>query len=902
MLGRSAETRRLNALLAGARNGSGGAVAVLGEPGIGKTEMLNALAADAVGLEVLRVDGYEAESNIPYAALQRMGLLLTGHLDVLSPRHRQALRVAWGVDDGPPPDRFQVGMATLSLFAAAGVAKPTLCMVDDAHWLDPESFAVLTFVARRLTAESTGLVLASRESSDDDAHFAGIDRLVLKGLDKMSAVELLRCCAPEIVDPLVATHIVEATGGNPLALVDLAHELDIRRHADPSAQDLIPVGRRLETHYLREIRCVDEEVQRWLAIAAAAASPDIRLITVAADAEGLPAGCPAEASRAGFVSFGETVHFRHPLVRSVVYSATPGEQRRKIHAGLAAAAAALGLHDLQAWHSAEATAGLDDNVADALERSAARASRRGGRLSAARLLSRAAELTASGSMRNGRLLSAAEAASEAGAAHLASQYLDRVHAAHLDDVQRGRLTRVRSSLALFLADPDMLVRAASETLNAAACFHGADADSEQRALLQAFEIMLVSENLTEGTDLPEMGRRLKAGAGEGFRGDLLRGISALILQPFDDAVPVMRTALDTLFGLGEGDLIECGFIGFVFTTALFDVTASERFLDRLATAARDRGALRVLDSVLWVRSLFEIDRGNPSAAGTFVSQVRELRRASGYDAENVVNVSFLVWTGLPTDQVEAISDIIGSTGFGGVQSAAQLALAIREIAEGRYNDAYERLKHLVAQPFLQVTDHMLADYVEAALRSDHLDDAHAAGTRLSLLAEATGEPWIVGLDARCRALLADDAHAEDHFVRAIEHLGKVDVPGDLGRGHLLYGEWLRRRKRRRDARAQLRRAAEIFDRVDAPAFRGRARGELAATGERPHERAVVGGVELSPQEVAVARLAADGATNAEIAATLFISTNTVDYHLRKVFGKLGVSSRRQLAERFAPPH
>ncbi|CAN3129590.1 HTH luxR-type domain-containing protein [Mycobacterium sp. smrl_JER01] len=893
--------RRLGALLTSARNGAGGAVAILGEPGIGKTELLNSVAMDAAGVQVLRTDGYQAESTIPYAALQRLGLHLSSHLEALSPRHQQALRVAWGVDDGPPPDRFLVGMATLSLLAAAGAERPIFCMVDDAHWLDPESLAVLAFVARRLQAESTGLVLASRESPETDMQFAGIDRMVLSGLDKLAAVALLRRSAPDIVDPVVATHIVEATGGNPLALVDLAKELDIRRHADPSVQDLIPVGRRLETHYLREIRATDTSVQYWLAIAAAAASPDLRLIALAAEAEGLPAGCPAEASRAGLVSVGETVQFRHPLVRSVVYAATPGDQRRRIHTELARASAALGSDDLAAWHSAEATTGLDDDVADRLDRSASRASRRGGRLSAARLLARAAELTASGSFRNGRLLSAAEAAEDAGAAQLALQYLDRVDPGHLDSVQQGRLTRVRSSLALFLADPDLLVHAASETLRAASHFRGLDPDSEQRALLQAFEIMLVSEGRTEGTTLTDMGNRLRDGAGTGFRGDLLRGLAALILLPFDEAAPVMRTALDTLSALDDEDLIECGVIGIVFAAALFDVESAKRYLAQLTVATRDRGAMRVLDSALWVRSLFEIYCGNPSAAGVFVDQVRELRRASGYDAENVVNMSYLVWTGLPTEQVEAISDMIGRTGFGGVESAAQLALAIREIAEGNYLDAHHRLKPWVAQPFLQVTDHMLADYLEAAARSGHHEDARAAGERITYLAEATGAPWIVGLDARCRALLAGNADAESYFRRAIEHLAMVDVPGELGRAHLLYGEWLRRQKRRRDAREQLRSAIEIFERVDARAFRDRAQAELSATGEKPGEHAVVGGVEMSPQEAAVARMAAEGSTNAEIAATLFISTNTVDYHLRKVFGKLGVSSRRQLAERFATP-
>lgn len=848
---------------------------------------------------MLRIDGYEAEASIPYAALQRMGLLLGEHVSALSPLHQQALRVAWGTADGPPPDRFLVGMATLLLLAEAGSHHPVICAVDDAHWLDSESLAVFAFVARRLQAESTSLILASRPTDDHDVTFAGIDRIPLAGLDKSSAVALLRHTAPEIVDPVVATHIVDATGGNPLALIDLAHELDVRRHADPSVLDVIPVGRRLETHYLRLIRATAPDVQRWLALAAAAGG-DVRLITLGAADQQLPADCPSEASQAGLVSCGRSVEFRHPLVRSVVYSAMQPGDRRRIHGALARAAGALGLVDLEVTHSAAATVGWDDDVAAALEASAERARRRGGRLSAARLLARAAELTQAHAARNGRLLAAAEAAGDAGAAQLALQYLDGVDLDHLDTVQQGRLTAVRASLALFVADP-VMVRSAAEMVKAADCFADHEPDSEQRALFAAFEMMLVSEGLTEGLTIDELGHRLDSATGSENPSVVRKGLAALALLPFEQAVPPMRAALNALFDFDEDELIDCGFIGIVFSTALFDVEASQRFLSKLTIAARDRGALRVLDSVLWVRSLFELDRGNPAAAGAFVEQVRELRRASGYDAENVINVAYLVWTDLETDQAEALADIIGSAGFGGVRTAAHVALATREIAAGRYEDAYNRLTPLVEQRFLQVADHMMADYVEAALRSGERTAACEAAERIALIAASAGSPWIRGLDHRSRALLAGGADAEVHFQEAISALRAVDVPCDLGRAHLLYGEWLRRRKRRRDARQHLRAAVELFEGVGATDFCNRATDELAATGEKLTSRAVVAGVEMSPREATVARMAADGSTNAEIAAMLFISSNTVDYHLRKVFSKLNVSSRRQLAERFGSP-
>jgi DNA-binding CsgD family transcriptional regulator len=306
-----------------------------------------------------------------------------------------------------------------------------------------------------------------------------------------------------------------------------------------------------------------------------------------------------------------------------------------------------------------------------------------------------------------------------------------------------------------------------------------------------------------------------------------------------------------------------------------------------------------LDTVLWVRSIFELEQGDPATCGAFVRQVRELRRAIGYDAENVVNAAYLVWTGTPRDQVEAIIAAVKTMGFGGVYTSAVNALAVRDLAEGRYEEAYTALRDSVDAPLLQVAYIRFADFVEAAARSGHTAEALRIANRISMMAAASGTDTLRGLGHRCQALVTDDDAAEDHYLRALEYLGATGTPADLGRAHLLYGEWLRRMKRRRDAREHLRSAIAVFDRVEAPAFAGRARTELAATGERTSERRLVAGVEMSPQEAAVARMAAEGGTNAEIGATLFISPNTVDYHLRKVFAKFGVSSRRQLTERFA---
>ena len=318
-------------------------------------------------------------------------------------------------------------------------------------------------------------------------------------------------------------------------------------------------------------------------------------------------------------------------------------------------------------------------------------------------------------------------------------------------------------------------------------------------------------------------------------------------------------------------------------------------LERAAAAARDAGALQVLDTTLWIMSLAELTGGTPRAAERHIAQVRELRRAIGYDAEQVVNGAYLAWSGAPRAQVEAISDAALAMGFGGVHAAGVAALAVRDLAEGHYRDAYAKLKPLVDEPFLQVTPLEYADFVEAAVRAGRVAEAEPFVRRVEELAAANESMWARGVALRCRALVTDDP--EPHFQAGIATLEPTDIDVERGRTHLLYGEWLRRRKRRRDAREQLHAALDLFERSAAPAFVARARSELTATGLKAESAAEPQSLGLTGQELTVARLAASGSTNAEIGATLFISANTVDYHLRKVFQKLGISSRRQLADR-----
>lgn len=901
ILGRTGELDRLSAVTTGARNGRGGALLLRGDPGIGKTALLDEISHALHGVRVVRADGYEAESNMPYAALQRIGRPFANHLGSLPERQSAALRIAAGIDDGQPPDRYLVGLGMLSLLASAGESEPLVCVVDDVHLLDAESLEVLAFMARRLEAESFALLLGTRHDPRVDVMTAGVPSLELEGLDALSAVQLLNRSLSAPVDPFLASRIAQETGGNPLALIDLAREFTTRQLTDSSlALEPVPVGQRLETHYLRQLDAIPHDAKLWLRIAAAESTGDAALIANAAARLELSTDASAEAEWARLASVRDTIEFRHPLVRAAVYNGTPAAERQLVHKALRDAAEDLGRDDLAVWHAAAATTGTDTTVAQRMERAADAAGGRGGTASRARLLARAADLTPAGPERDGRLLSAAEAAAMAGAAQFALELLDRIDIDNLDPVGEGRVLTLRAMLALFLADHDGIIDGTATMLRAAALFHGRAPRLEQRALVRAFEFELTAEWAVRGAGLPDLGRRMAAGAdvADGPLSLALQALAAHVLLPYEEAVPVMRAAVEMLQESDDAQLLDIGYFGVAITMALWDERTCVELLERTARAARDAGNLRVLDTTLWLLSLLELVRGDPAASGRYVEQVRELRRAIGYDAEQVVNASYLAWAGAPTEHVELIAQATLASGFAGAWTVAMTGLSIRSIADGHYRDAFERLKPMVDRPFLQVTYQQLPDYVEAGARSGNAEAVQASADRLAHFAAVSGTPWVRGVADRSAALLASDDLAEDLYRRAIEQLEQATGPSELGRAHLVYGEWLRRAKRRREAREQLRLALAIFERVGAPAFADRARRELEATGEHVARRVSGEADDLTPQEATIAHLAASGQTNAEIGAALFISVNTVDYHLRKVFRKLEVTSRRQLAERF----
>ena len=897
LLGREEPRRRLAGLISNARNGIGDSLVIRGDPGVGKTALLEDTLT-AGRLDTVQLSGYEAEATVAFAGLQRFVTPLATHLDALSGPHRQAVLIATGSIHGPPPDRFLVGLGVLGLLAEAGQHRPLLCAVDDAHWLDPESLDVLTFVGRRLQAESVVLLFASRNDPAMDVRLAGLASLRLEGLDPVPAVALLRRSLDSPIDPVAAARIARATGGNPLALIDLAHDLSVAELTSSSlADEPVPVGHRLEEHYVRQVGRLPAPVRTWLLLAAADSTGNLELVGRAARQVGVPAGAGDAADRAGLVDLDLVIRFRHQLVRAAVYNEAPGAERRRAPGALSAAAADLGLSDSEAWHAATAQVGTNAAVARRLEGVADRAGRRGGNASRANVLTRAAELTPPGPIRNARLLAAAEAALAGGGAQIGLELVNRLDDAALDPVQRCRAAQVRASYALFTPDPAELVWGTARLLDAAAAVHDRDPQVEQTTLIRAFEHCLPVERLLRGVTLPELGERLRAGArvADGTAAVILDGLAAHILLPYAEAVPIMRRAVEELLAIEDDrELLRLGAVGVALTTALWDHRGRDACLQRAADAARTAGSLQLLDTALWILSLAELSGGTPRRAGAYIDQVRELRRAIGYPSEHVVNAAYLAWVGAPRPDVEALAEAMRQAGFGGVHASAVAALAVRDLAEGHYRDAYRRLRPLIEDPFLQVTPLEYPDFVEAAVRAGRQDEALPVVARLTAMAEANGSTWARGVALRSRALV--EPEPEDLYRAAIETLTGARLVVELARAELLYGEWLRRRKRRREARVQLSSAMTGLEQAGAVVFAARARTELEATGVRVSADAP-DALALTPQEANVARLAAGGRTNAEISSTLFVSVNTVDYHLRKVFQKLGISSRRQLADR-----
>jgi DNA-binding CsgD family transcriptional regulator len=908
LLGREAEREAIDELVAAARDGMSGVLVLTGEPGIGKTRLLEYAAAAAADLSVHRLTGVESETQLGFGALHRMLRPFLDRVPGLPAPQRAALSAAFGLSGTGPPDRYLVGLATLTVLSGLAADQPVLCLVDDAQWLDRESAEALAFTARRLHADSLGFICAGRPEAGSHAAFAGLAAHRLDGLAPLDARALLALGVEGLLDPEVADRLVAGTGGHPLALIELAHQLSPEQLAGVAPLPArLPVSRALDAHFRSSISALPADT-RTLLLLAAAAPADASLIWQAAGRLGLTTGAADVAVERGILTRELRPAFRHPLLRSAVYADADPGQRRQIHAALAAVCESAGDTERSAWHRAEAAAGADDKVADKLEAAAELARTKGGYSEQALFLSRAGELTTAPERRARRLLAAADAHLISGNPAAAEIMLDMA-AAHLHDpVARASSLRTRALIEMFhvrIANvPEMLLAAVAE-------LGAQDLEMTWDLLFEAMHAALMARERLCGTTLGEVA---KATAGAWHDPDapgwspnlLMEGLARRVAEGYEQAVPVLRRALARLRASAE--LKEIGIpvsiLVSLATDELWDIEALRELADRLAAADRRQGALYALGMTLLVTAQAEMVSGRLAEAGACYAQADDFFAATGFPADGVINRALLLaWRGREDElraAVAGITDLADSFGHGHIVNMGLHARAVLDLGLGRYQSALDHALPVYRSDPPGVGNLVLPLIVEAGVRAGRHEAAVAALTRITERARIAGTPWSLGLLARCEALMSTDLHAETRYLESVELLSKVPAALDLAHTRLLFGEWLRRRRRRSEARTHLRAAHQMFDSCGAVPFAERARAELLATGEHVRKRTLPVPSDLTPQERQVALLAASGSTNAEIAARLFITVSTVEFHLNKVFRKLGISSRRQIASRLGP--
>jgi DNA-binding CsgD family transcriptional regulator len=803
-------------------------------------------------------------------------------------------------------------LATLALVAELGSEQPVVLWIDDAHWLDADSLAALGFAARRMHSEAVALIFSLRGDAQGRSSLSGLPHHELSGLAGEDALALLRSLTPVAIDRQMAERIVHSTAGNPLALRDLSQELSTKQLVGGSLlMAPVPVGRRLEHHYLREVRRLPEETQLWLLLAATEATGNLLYISQAASVIGLAPSASRSAEAGDLVEVDTAVQFRHPLVRSAVYNGAASTDRRRAHHALAHVITGVEDEDRRAWHLASASLGPDEAVAIVLVEAADRAGRRGGYASRATFLARAADLSDKDELRIARQLSAAEAAIGAGSIALAQSALDSIGSLPSDSVQAGRMLVVEAQLTAFSGVPGALARVSSILFAAHQSLVQSDVALARDALVRALEQVVVAEGMMVGVSPTELSARALeyvADGGNDLESMVLHALATQFTHPYTDAVEAARALVSALVSpeAADEDVLRWGMTGVVSATFLWDERSRSVILQRAARVARQLGALQTLDAILWTTALCAVNLGHVAAAESAMTEVRELRTAVGATAEQLEiykNAELLALQGHDEQLRQYVPRAIEAAkilGLGAGAPVARAALLTLEISRGDYRAALALAEKISADDRLSVTIRVLPDLIESACRSGRAGRATEALNRFAAMVDATGTPWARGLLARCRALVSNDAAAtESSFHTAINLLETTDATLDLARSHLLYGEWLRRNRRRQHARLQLRSAIGLFDELGAHAFGQRARAELLLTGEQVRKRSVDAATGMTPQELVVAQLAAAGSTNAEIASRLFVSPNTIDYHLRKIYRKVGISSRRDLAEALA---
>ena len=898
LAGRDSECARLDRLLADALVGQSSVLVLRGVAGIGKTALLGYAGEGANGFRVARAAGVESEMELPFAGLQQLCGGLLDHLEQLPAPQRDALSTAFGLSSGSQPDRFLVGLAVLSMLSDAAEELPLLCLVDDAQWLDRSSAQVLVFVARRLQAESVVLLFAERESYEP-SELAQLPDLQLKALSDERAGELLASVSAGPLDERVRERILAEARGNPLALLELPREWWPAKMAGGfGLPGEPPLQSRIEGSFRRRAQQLPADTQRLLLLAAAEPTGEPMLLWRAAAELGVTVDAAAPAETAGLLELGERVAFRHPLLRSAIYHAATAEQTRDAHRALAAATDPEADPDRRAWHRAHGTLGADEEVADELERSAARAQARGGLPAAAAFLQRAAALTPDPGERARRALQAAGAKQLAGAPQEALTLLSTAADGPLDELARAMLQGLRGQVALDLRRGGDAVPL---LLDAAKRLESIDPGGARETYLEALRAASIAGRLGPGTlTAAKAARGAPSRPGPPRAIDLLLdGLAIRLTDGYAASAAALKRALVAVReeGARAGQDPRWPWIARRVAPELFDDEMYAALTTRSVQIARDAGALTLLPLALSALALVRCFEGELATGEGLLAEADEIADATGTSPVVVGRALLAAYRGEEAPALAVIGACEGAAiarNEGVVCTFAEHARAVLNNGLSLYAAALGPAQSAAALDELNVSVWSLPELIEAGSRVGRTELATAALDRLAERTRAAGTDWALGIEARSRALLSDDEAAESQYREAIERLERTRVRVELARAHLVYGEWLRRQRRRRDAREQLRTAHEMLIAMGADAFADRAARELLATGETARKRTGDGRDELTPHEARIARMARDGASNQEIADQLFVSHKTVEYHLHKVFLKLGITSREHL--------
>ncbi|HEY2522204.1 MAG TPA: AAA family ATPase [Streptosporangiaceae bacterium] len=897
---RERERGTLDAMLSAVRGGDSRVLVVRGDPGVGKTALLDYLADGARGCWVVRATGVQSEMELAFAGLHQLCVPMLDRLDRIPEPQRDALRTAFGLAAGPAPERFLVGLAVLSLLAEVAEDQPLLCLVDDEQWLDQASEQTLGFVARRLGADPVGLVLSARQLRPE---LAGHPELVIEGLREDHARTLLDRALPGPLDSRVRDLIIAETHGNPLALLELPRGLTPAELAGGfGLLTGAPLTGQIEDSFLRQLDALPAPARQLLQLAAADPSGDRALLLRAAQRLDIGAQAGAPAVEAGLVEFVGQVRFRHPLIRSAAYRSASLAERQRLHAVLAAVTDPDRDPDRRAWHLAQAVPDHDPDVADELERSAARAQARGGVAAAAAFLERAALLTGDPAQRARRAVAAAQAKVQVGAAAAAQDLLALAETGTRSDLDQARIELVRARLASATSRdgeaPLLLLRAAGR-------LERIDAGLARATYLDAVAAAMFAGRLASpGGSALEVARAAAAAPPPPGRPRppdlLLDGLAALYTQGYAAALPLLRQAVvaaDT--STAADDEPHWQWLACVIASHVWDDERWERLSRRYLTRVREIGALAELPLALDRRARPLLFAGELAAAAALLDETRTVEEATGNPPWPYGELSLAAFRGNEASAAALIGSVLRDVtqrGEGYGITAAEWANAVLSNGLGRPQEAVAAAERATEyQGDVGFSKWALVELVEAATHAGMPEAAARAYRRLAAMTGPAGTDWALGLTARCRALLSNGPEADRGYREAIERLSQTRLRVELARARLLYGEWLRRENQRARARAELRTAHEMLDSMGLAAFAERARRELAATGETVRARTADAVTTLTAQEAYIARLARDGHTNPEISAQLFLSVRTVEWHLRKIFIKLDIASRRELA-------